>query len=436
MIHSIYKNENQSFYRGIVLMTDAEEEKQYGRVKIKVWGIYPDDVKSKDLPWAWPETPGMVGGKYQSGWSSVPEVGSIVRVYFDYGDINSPIFCGTVPGLQHKPQGSDFDNTVAVYGKKNDKNVLDKEDKHEQDFHRLGMSEPSFDYDQKLDERWEPDEDSPEQFESEEKWNVSWKTQHANVKYPLNHVFSTGRHTLEYDNTDGYERVTLGHWVGSFLSLDWEGDMIFKSINNNWTVSDKNSIEWIKENKVSMSKNSVEMTNENVVRAIGGTAAFYFGREGESNYNYEGEDILGEVLLGDINSDSKAYYNFAGDLEYKLEKSWLIEVIEDVRLGVSGELHACISGKTVINTGSTFDIQSDGVMNLNAPLIKLNCGCPEVAECTETEDPLTGDSTTPDRKEQGETSKLEEQNEAFVSLINKEIGAKCKLLIGDVASES
>jgi len=434
IIPSIFDKTTLDYARGIVVLTDAKEEVQYGRIKVQVWGVYPDDVKPSDLPWAWPETPGIIGGKYQAGWSSVPELGSIVRVYFDYGDINSPIYNGTVPGLQHKPKGSTFDNTTSIYGKKNDKTLLDKEDKHEQDFHRLALSAPEFDYEQDLDKRWEPEDTSPEYFDDEEKWRVSWASQHKNVVYPYNHVFSTGRHTLEYDNTDGYERISLGHWNGSFISLDWEGDHISKSVNNTWTISDMQNIEWTKENKVSLSKNNVKMVEGDDVLMIGGTTARYYGYYGDQDFNYEGNAIFDEVSKEDGEEGAKTYWKFRGDLEYSLMDSWIIELLKDYHLSIGGDLHNCITGNVTVNTGGEYDVSSGGTMNFNAPLIKLNCGGPATALCPSPVDPLTGDSTDPERKEQADTSDIEDQNKALVDLINKEIGAKCQLLqTGDVA---
>ena len=435
MISSIYKKELTEDFRGIVVGNDAEDEFQYGRIKVKVWGIYPDDVKPEELPWAWPETPGIIGGKFQSGWSSVPELGSIVLVRFDYGDINAPIFKGTVPGLQHKPQGENFDNTIPVYGKKDDKTLLDKKDGHEQDFHRLAMSSLEIDYEQDMDNRWMPLEESPESFEDEEKWNISWKAQHKNTVYPYNHVFSSGRHTLEYDNTDGYERVSLSHWNGSYISLDWEGDVINKSFNNQWILSEENNIEWSSKNKVALSKNNVKMVGGDDIQMVAGTTARYFGIKGEPDYNYEGEDVLAEVFTESGTEGAKTYWKFAGNLEYKLENSWILEIMENLHMKIYGDSNTCISGQKVENVSGVCDVSSGGNMNLNAPLIRLNCGAPASADCPETTDPLINSLSDPDRKAQGETSEIQEKGEALVELINKEVGAKCELLkTGDVAT--
>jgi hypothetical protein len=59
-----------------------------GRVKVLVIGKY-DDIPEASLPWAVPDI-SYLGSK--AGNFIVPETGTVVRGYFDHGDIQKPIF--------------------------------------------------------------------------------------------------------------------------------------------------------------------------------------------------------------------------------------------------------------------------------------------------------------------------------------------------------
>ena len=238
------------------------------------------------------------------------------------------------------------------------------------------------------------------------------------------------------DNTDGYERISLGHWIGSYISLDWEGDVITKAHNNIWQIADKSRIAWIKENDVQLTKNNVSMVDGEEIRFIGGDSAYYFAKKGVQDYNFEGGDPFIETSKGEVDSSAIIYFEFGSDLKYKFDRSWVIDITEDFKLKIAGDHDECTSGSKTVNVGGILDVSSGGIMNLNAPVIKLNCGGPATADCGEVTDPLSSDPTTPDRKEQGEISNIEDVEEAFVEMYNFGVGAECDLLKPcDLASE-
>ena len=61
-----------------------------GRVQIRVIGFY-ENLKDDWLPWAIPDI-SYIGGK--NGSQIIPEVGTMVRGYFDHGDVQKPIYNG------------------------------------------------------------------------------------------------------------------------------------------------------------------------------------------------------------------------------------------------------------------------------------------------------------------------------------------------------
>ena len=67
---------------------DNDDPNKSGRVKILVFGYY-DDFATAAIPWAVPDL-SYIGGT--NGNFVIPEVGTIMRGYFDEGDIQKPIF--------------------------------------------------------------------------------------------------------------------------------------------------------------------------------------------------------------------------------------------------------------------------------------------------------------------------------------------------------
>lgn len=67
---------------------DNDDPLKLGRVKILIFGYY-DDLAESALPWAVPDM-GYFGGT--NGNFIIPEVGTILRGYFDQKDIQKPIF--------------------------------------------------------------------------------------------------------------------------------------------------------------------------------------------------------------------------------------------------------------------------------------------------------------------------------------------------------
>lgn len=69
-------------------VVDNNDPEMLGRVKILVFGYY-DELPTTALPWAIPDI-SYIGGT--NGSFIIPEVGTMVRGYFDQGDIQKPIY--------------------------------------------------------------------------------------------------------------------------------------------------------------------------------------------------------------------------------------------------------------------------------------------------------------------------------------------------------
>jgi hypothetical protein len=106
------ENYDQS-YVGVV--EDNMDPNKWGRVRVRLHGLY-DDIPTDSLPWASPNFPLAVGVK---GSFIVPEIGTVVNVEFDDGDIYEPKYttkCLDVPNLHFDAnKDEDYPDSVIFY---------------------------------------------------------------------------------------------------------------------------------------------------------------------------------------------------------------------------------------------------------------------------------------------------------------------------------
>ena len=375
------------------MMTDENETDKKGRLKIYVVGVYPDiSIKDpRDLPWAYPEHGSMIGGKFQQGWTSMPEIMSAVTVRFDCGNINYPIYTGTIPGTQHKIRNGDPGTSEPMHGVMDDPRMFDKPDRHASDIHRYAdASTAKIDYTTKLQKDFKPADDTPAAFGGEDRHSISWAKQHAHVGYPRNHIFSTGKHTLEFDNTDGYERVAIGHMNGSSFSMDWSGDQIADARGHIWNTSRKSTVSTAGMNKVDVAKqHAVAIAMGDSITTVGGRTEMYFGKTvapADLDMDYDADEIVSKVQVrpaigsggggntGSGGSDKGTYMEFSGDVEFKMVQAFTHEVDKDFSLKVKGSSNTQVDGSMLMQcNGAEMNMSTTGVMSMNATVIKLNC---------------------------------------------------------------
>lgn len=70
---------------------DNNDTEKKGRIKVQVYPFFTD-VEAAYLPWAVPAMPLFCGAGNNSGFFSVPKIGSWVWVFFENGDYNQPVF--------------------------------------------------------------------------------------------------------------------------------------------------------------------------------------------------------------------------------------------------------------------------------------------------------------------------------------------------------
>lgn len=92
LVKNLQSNETNSevnYYgrwEGVVI--DNEDPEKLGRVKIRIFGFY-DDIEENNIPWAHPDVM-FIGGL--CGNFVVPKNDTILRGYFDQGDVQKPFY--------------------------------------------------------------------------------------------------------------------------------------------------------------------------------------------------------------------------------------------------------------------------------------------------------------------------------------------------------
>jgi hypothetical protein len=93
---------------------DNNDPDKLGRCKVRVFGVFGDEINTDDLPWAIPEN-GFVGSKI--GSFIVPNIDTVVRVYFDQNNIYSPIYTTKVLDItnQSTRKDEDYPDTMVMF---------------------------------------------------------------------------------------------------------------------------------------------------------------------------------------------------------------------------------------------------------------------------------------------------------------------------------
>lgn len=91
--HDIDKREDDLLNKQFLgIVEDTADPRKEGRCRIRVFGLH-DDLKTEDLPWAYPKAKDTYFGKEGKGGSiSIPKKNSVVVVKFDNGNRYSPEF--------------------------------------------------------------------------------------------------------------------------------------------------------------------------------------------------------------------------------------------------------------------------------------------------------------------------------------------------------
>ncbi len=232
------------FYRGVV--EDNNDPQKAGRVRVRVFGIHTEKILKTEtegipvdeLPWAEPCLPIVEGSISGFGMWSVPVQGSHVMVFFDDGNILSPLYFASLPGIPERKnplkktivtQEEPLPNSV---GFQDPNGVYPRKDKlGEPDVHRLsrGVSEDT------LVTTKEENLDQAIQLAYGGSWDEPNPAYAA--KYPENFVFTThGGLTVELDSTPDAKRFHIYHPSNTYIECDNDGNIVFRNQGRKYEI--------------------------------------------------------------------------------------------------------------------------------------------------------------------------------------------------------
>lgn len=98
------KESYNQFYTGKII--DNNDPEKLGRCKIRVFGVFGEEIPNEDLPWAIPNF-NFIGSTL--GSFVVPPIDAIVKVEFDSGNLYAPVYTTKVININKLPSDKDED---------------------------------------------------------------------------------------------------------------------------------------------------------------------------------------------------------------------------------------------------------------------------------------------------------------------------------------
>ena len=242
-----------SWFIGVV--EDRADPEKAGRVRVRCLGYHSADtqkIPTEDLPWASVMMPVTAGANSGVGMSPHFLIeGTWVVGFFRDPAKQEPVIMGALPGKNNSETtnftiaassaAGGFSGTLtgfkdpnskyptSLYIDKPDTNLLAQESA---DTHPSRSVKDAKD-------SWSTASGSAEQP----------ATTQTSAKYPTNHVFETeSGHYVEFDDTEGNERIHLYHKKGTFIEIDSSGNVIIKTVGNVTNIVAGNMDTYVKGN--------------------------------------------------------------------------------------------------------------------------------------------------------------------------------------------
>ena len=167
-----------------------------------------------------------------------------------------------------------------------------------------------------------------------------------NGKYPYNHVYmSESGHILEFDDSQGAERINLEHKSGTFLEIDVVGTQVNKIVGNGYTIYD----------------------NDGFI-AVDGSCIIAVGAD------------VSLVVAGSANIEVTGNTNLhcTGELNIEAEKQISIKTEKDIDIKCQDFNLTC--NQVNFKLESSFEVTAESLIAGDAPQVKWNCGAAKPTE--------------------------------------------------------
>ncbi len=228
---------NPLFFVGVV--EEVVDPRREGRVKVRAFGTHGlnTDIRKEDLPWAI-----CVKGDYDPNGtigSGIPALNSFVfGMFLDGIGAQQPMVLGLIPTQYTEP----VDPVKNGYGAIPRKNAeLLMRGSAPEDFGQPQNSRRSrgeYSHETQVTDQNANRTENVGIAGSESTW--SEPSSSYNPQYPFNKVIESGSHVIELDDTKGAERISIYHKSGSYMQIDHRGVTINKSVDDQYTILDRN----------------------------------------------------------------------------------------------------------------------------------------------------------------------------------------------------
>ncbi len=238
----------------IGVVEDRQDPKKAGRVRVRCLGYHSvktEDIPTEDLPWASIMMPVTAGGNSGIGTSSHFLLeGTWVVGFFRDPAKQEPVIMGALPGVNTK-ETTNFTiaSSSATGGFSNKGGFKDPKGVYPTE---LYLDKPDTNL---LAQESTDTHPSREKKDAKDSWSTASgsaeqpATTQTSAKYPTNHVFETETgHYVEFDDTEGNERIHLFHKKGTFIEIDSAGNMIIKTVGNVTNIVAGNMDTYVKGN--------------------------------------------------------------------------------------------------------------------------------------------------------------------------------------------
>ena len=227
-----------SWFIGVV--EDRADPEKAGRVRVRCLGYHSaktEDIPMEDLPWASVMMPVTAGAN--SGIGMSPHFlleGTWVVGFFRDPAMQEPVIMGAIPG-KNTSEKTNFTvaSSSAAGGYSKGGGFKDPNEKY-----------PTSAYVGKADTNFLAQELQTTHIATGTRTTndpASWSTASGEAtflasgikgsKYPYNHVLETeSGHFVEFDDTEGNERIHIYHKLGTFLEIDKSGNVMIKTVGN------------------------------------------------------------------------------------------------------------------------------------------------------------------------------------------------------------
>ena len=154
-----------------------------------------------------------------------------------------------------------------------------------------------------------------------------------NAQYPFNHVWqSESGHILEFDDTQGSERVHLYHKAGTFTEIDANGSKVNRIVGDNFEIMERNGFVHV--------KGSLNVTVD---------GAYNLRVDNTLNLEVSGNALINIFDTTDINISGDANISVGGDFNLRAA---------NINIEAESEIN--------LKAGTNTNIQSDGDCNLKS----------------------------------------------------------------------